>query len=85
MDHVNSGSKKLGFRKKGNKRCEPVENSSVAVAAAIHSLTAATSPGNSKDNDENVHSFVKNLQVCNSYFRKNKVWIYACLILFKII
>ncbi|XWS12016.1 hypothetical protein CRYUN_Cryun37aG0054100 [Craigia yunnanensis] len=64
LDHVNSGSKKVGFRKKGNKRCEPAENSSVAVAA-IQSLTAATSPGNFKKNNENVtHPFAENLQIC---------------------
>ncbi|XVF74483.1 hypothetical protein PTKIN_Ptkin13bG0114000 [Pterospermum kingtungense] len=62
VDHVNSGSKKLGFRKKGNKRCEPAENSSVAVAA-VKSLTATTSPGKAKDNDENAnHSFAEYLQ-----------------------
>ncbi|XWS18930.1 hypothetical protein CRYUN_Cryun32bG0087300 [Craigia yunnanensis] len=62
LDHVNSGSKKVGFRKKGNKRYEPAENSPAEVAA-IQSLTAATSPGNSKKNDENVtHTFVENLQ-----------------------
>ncbi|XVF25070.1 hypothetical protein REPUB_Repub13aG0182000 [Reevesia pubescens] len=53
LDHVNSGSKKVGFRKKGNKRYEPTENSSVALAA-IQSVTAPTSPGNSKMNNENL-------------------------------
>ncbi|MBA0599265.1 hypothetical protein Gorai_005495 [Gossypium raimondii] len=61
LDHVNSGSKKVGFRKKGNKRCEPAENSSVALAA-IEPVTAATSPGNSENNENLSHPFVENLK-----------------------
>ncbi|XP_022715068.1 polyadenylate-binding protein 6-like isoform X2 [Durio zibethinus] len=33
LNQVNFGSKKVVFRKKGNKRCEPAENSCVALAA----------------------------------------------------
>ncbi|TYH48558.1 hypothetical protein ES332_D10G074700v1 [Gossypium tomentosum] len=61
LDHVNSGSKKVGFRKKGNKRCEPAENSSVALAD-IEPVTAATSPGNSENNENLTHPFVENLK-----------------------
>ncbi|MBA0812269.1 hypothetical protein Gohar_026251 [Gossypium harknessii] len=68
LDHVNSGSKKVGFRKKGNKRCEPAENSSVALAA-IEPVTAATSPGNSENNENLTHPFVENLKVCNFSFQ----------------
>ncbi|XVF26874.1 hypothetical protein REPUB_Repub14bG0057400 [Reevesia pubescens] len=58
LDHVNSGSRNVGLRKKANKRCEPAENSS------IQSITAATSPGNSKKNNEYItHPFVENLQL----------------------
>lgn len=64
LDHVNSGSKKVGIRKKGNKRCEPAENSSVALAA-IEPVTAAISPGNSENNENLTHPFVENLKVCN--------------------
>ncbi|EOY26974.1 Poly(A) binding protein 6, putative isoform 3 [Theobroma cacao] len=58
----NSGNKKVGFRKKGNRKYEPAEKSSVAVAA-IQSVAAA-SPGSSKKNNENLSCpFVENLEV----------------------
>ncbi|KAE8729091.1 GDSL-like Lipase/Acylhydrolase superfamily protein [Hibiscus syriacus] len=60
LDLINPGNKKVGFRKRENKRCKPTENSSVALEA-IQFVTAATSPGYSNLS----HLFVGNLKVCS--------------------